>query len=111
MAPNIGESIKSAVEGARDAVENVVEDVVEKVKGHSHDEPHTTDDAGATQTLEPAPVVVTTDAVSEPLEFERTGTDGTPTKLTFELATDVHDTARPTTTDSQPPIDEPRPIP
>lgn len=87
MAPNIGDSIKSAVEGAAEAVEHVVG----KLTGHSHvetDEAHVADnpEATPTPTSAPEPMVVQTAAISEPLEFERTDTDGNKQTLNFEPA-------------------------
>lgn len=83
MAPNIGESIKSAVERVAEAVEHIIA----KVAGHSHDKNNAVDHVDATPA--PEPMVVATDAVSEPLEFERTDTDGTKKTLTFEPASDT----------------------
>jgi hypothetical protein len=101
MAPNIGDSIKSAVEGAVDRVQDVAENIVDKVKGHSDDSPDettTVDAADAPTTPEPVHVVAETEAISEPLEFERTDTDGTSKTLTFEPASDTTTTDRPSTT-------------
>lgn len=104
MAPNIGDSIKNAVEGAVDRVQDVAEDLVDKVKGRSdddsHDEPETenvaTDDVAPSS--EPTPMVVETAGISEPLEFERDDTRGNSRTITFEPADDATHTDRPTTT-------------
>lgn len=101
MAPSIGDSIKHAVENAKEAVEDVVETVRDKVTGHSDDasdETTVTDDATSAP-AEPTPVVVATDAVSEPLTFEREDTDGNPTTLIFEPTTDSATTEHHTTTE------------
>ncbi len=59
-----------------------------QVTGHSHDENDVPDDAAVAP--EPEPIIVATDAVSEPLEFERVDTDGTKKTLSFEPAVDTH---------------------
>lgn len=103
MAPNIGDSIKNAVANAAHAVEDVVENVRAKVTGHPDDEanetPVTDDATVAPTTPEPTEVVVATEAISEPLTFERTGTDGTPTTLHFQPADDAPASEHHTTTD------------
>jgi len=102
MASGIGDSIKNAVENAAHAVEEAVETVKDKVTGHSDDDANettVTDGAPVTAPAEPAPVVVETEAISEPLSFERIGTDGTPVKLDFEPADDSRSTEHHTTTD------------
>lgn len=89
MAPNIGDSIKNAVEGAVDAVRDAAENLVDKVKGRSDDSPAETETV-ATEDLTPAdkptPMVVETAGISEPLEFEREDTDGKTRSLIFEPA-------------------------
>jgi hypothetical protein len=104
MAPNIGDSIKNAVEGAVDRVQDVAEDLVDKVKGHSddaHDESETDTVAAddAAPSAEPTPMVVETAAIDEPLEFEREDTHGNTRTLTFEPADEAPHVDRPNTTD------------
>lgn len=102
MAPNIGDSIKNAVEGAVDAVQDVAENLVDKVKGHSddsHDEGGTVAVEDPTPSDQPSPMVVETAALSEPLEFEREDTDGNTRSLIFEPAEEPAVNDRATSTD------------
>jgi len=91
MAPNIGESTKSVVEAAAEALKKIIA----KLTGRSHDENDAPDDAEVAPA--PKPMTVTTDAVSEPLEFERTDTDGTSKTLSFEPASEAHSADHPGT--------------
>jgi hypothetical protein len=95
MAPNIGDSIKNAVDSAKDAVE----DAVDKVTGHSHDEAEATEATAETPSAEPTPMVVETEAISEPLEFERDDTQGNSRSLTFEPVDEAPGASHPTATE------------
>jgi len=101
MAPGIGDSIKNAVENAVHAVEEAVETVKDKLTGHSDDDATETtisDEAVETPSA-PTPVVVETEAISEPLSFDRTDADGNPVTLKFEPASDSTTTDHHTTTE------------